>query len=381
MLTLPFWLAARNLIRNRERSLLTLIGVLLAIGSFVALVSLAEGLNRRIDQELDHRNVDIYVVPRRAQALPSGPIGTIGYSQETMSQEVLQKISEMPNVARVAGVNRDNWSGRRTILPVVFLDVADIRAFFPRLQGVPDELGPQDILLGSGLAAQEGAGPGSVIPRQQTQYTVKGLVQGGGFQDYFAFVQPRSDSGTQGYQEGWIQLQDKALAIGNAQEINANLLSGGELVALTRQQYLTKSHSLAVYAWLLQASIASIGVLIAITASMNTMLMSTYERLREFAVLRAIGASRGTVAMMLLWESVMLSCVGGILGCLFGVLASGVLDRAVVVLLQLPFPLARVTLWLILQSMGLAVAVGVVGAAIPLILVWRQKIMDGLRSE
>jgi len=111
------------------------------------------------------------------------------------------------------------------------------------------------------------------------------------------------------------------------------------------------------------------------------MLMSTYERLREFAVLRAIGASRATVAAMLIWESLMLANLGGLLGCLFGVLASGVLDQAVVFLFQLPFPLAKVTPTLLLEGMLLSSLVGVLGALIPVILIWRQKIMDGLRSE
>lgn len=376
---LTFWLAARNLIRNRERSLLTLIGVLLAIGSFVALVSLAEGLNQRVELELDSRDVDIYVLPRRSLALPSGPIGTIGYSQDTIPHPLLARVSEITNVLKVDGINRDSWSGKRTILPVIFLDPSAIKAYFPRLQSVPDALGAQELLVGRGLAEQEGLALNSPLQRQQTEYRVKAVLSGGGFQDYFAFAQPRPDAQSAGYQEIWIQLNDKASAIGNANDIRKFLPP--EIEALTRKEYLARTHGFVRYAWLLQASIASIGVLIAITASMNTMLMSTYERLREFAVLRAIGASRATVGAMLLWESIMLSCLGGVLGCLFGLLASGVLDRAVVVLLQLPFPLARVTWLLLLQSMGLALLVGIVGALIPLALIWRQKIMDGLRSE
>lgn len=85
--------------------------------------------------------------------------------------------------------------------------------------------------------------------------------------------------------------------------------------------------------------------------------------------------------MMLLWESLMLSAMGGVLGCLFGVLVSGVLDEAVVVLLQLPFPLAQITPLLLLQGMLLSMLVGAAGALIPLILIWRQQIMDGLRTE
>ena len=374
---LTFSLALRNVIRNRERSLLTLIGVLLAIGSFVALVSLAEGLSRRIETELDNRDVHLYLMPEQALALPSGPIGTIGYSQDTISKEILSKVQELPNAARAVGVNRDSWKGRHAIMPVVYLDRESIAAFFPHLQNLPDDLPEGQVILGEGLARQEfGTGPAEGVQHGQTKLSVAGVVRGGGFQDYFAFIKPGADNN--GYQEIWVQLRDENLATGDAATLRTLFPS---LQVLTRKEYLARSNVFVRYAWLLQASIASIGVLIAITASMNTMLMSTYERMREFAVLRAIGAGRGTVCFMLLWESLMLSGAGGLLGCLFGMLVSGVLDEAVVVLLQLPFPLAQITPLLLFQGMLLSMLVGVAGALIPLILIWRQKIMDGLRTE
>ena len=374
---LTFSLALRNVIRNRERSLLTLIGVLLAIGSFVALVSLAEGLSRRIETELDNRDVHLYLMPEQALALPSGPIGTIGYSQDTISKEILSKVQELPNAARAVGVNRDSWKGRHAIMPVVYLDRESIAAFFPHLQNLPDDLPDGQVILGEGLARQEfGSGPAEGVQHGQTKLSVAGVVRGGGLQDYFAFIKPGADNN--GYQEIWVQLRDENLATGDAATLRTLFPS---LQVLTRKEYLARSNVFVRYAWLLQASIASIGVLIAITASMNTMLMSTYERMREFAVLRAIGAGRGTVCFMLLWESLMLSGAGGLLGCLFGMLVSGVLDEAVVVLLQLPFPLAQITPLLLFQGMLLSMLVGVAGALIPLILIWRQKIMDGLRTE
>lgn len=376
---LTFFLALRNVVRNRERSLLTLIGVLLAIGSFVALVSLAEGLSQRITSELDSRAVDLYLIPRRSLALPSGPIGTIGYSQDTISKETLdQVVSNVTNVVRADGINRDTWSGSRAILPVLYMERSAISSYFPKLQGLPEDLPEGQIVLGAGLAYQEfGNAAAGAIRHGQTQLAVAAVVRGGGFQDYFAFVKPPQENN--GYQEVWVQLRDPNLASGNAREIAAWLPPGIEV--LTRNQYLARTHQFVQYAWLLQASIASIGVLISITASMNTMLMSTYERMREFAVLRAIGASRATVSAMLIWESLMLSGLGGVLGCLFGALVSKVLDEAVVVLFRLPFPLARITPVLLFEGMLVSALVGVAGAIIPLILVWRQRLMDGLRSE
>lgn len=376
---LTFYLALRNVVRNRERSLLTLIGVLLAIGSFVALVSLAEGLSQRVSGEVGSREVDLYVIHPRALALPSGPIGTIGFSQDTLPADVLTTITTLGNVEKADGVNRDSWSGR-TILPVVYLDHMSISTYFQKLRGLPPDLAEGEVILGEGLARQEfGSGDpiGRVLKHNNVDYKVTAVVRGGGFQDYFAFVKPPADS--KSYQEIWIKLSDPALATGTAEEVRRAVQ--GPIEVLTRKQYLARTNIFVQYAWLLQASIASIGVLIAITASMNTMLMSTYERMREFAVLRAIGASRGTVSAMLVWESLMLAGLGGVLGCLFGMLVSGVLDEAVVVLLRLPFPLASITPLLLLEGMLVSMFVGVAGALIPLILVWRQRIMDGLRSE
>lgn len=277
---LTFNLALRNVIRNRERSLLTLIGVLLAIGSFVALVSLAEGLSRRIEMELDSRSVDVYVMPEQALALPSGPIGTIGYSQDTISNDVLTKIKESPNVAEAVGVNRDSWKGRRAILPVLYLDQRSITLFFPNLVGVPEDLAEGQVILGQGLARQEfGSNAADAIQHGQQKLSVVGVVRGGGFQDFFAFVKPTAQNN--GYQEIWLKLTDSNLASGDAASLRSQFPG---LQVLTRKEYLASSNVFVRYAWLLQASIASIGVLIAITASMNTMLMSTYERLREFAV-------------------------------------------------------------------------------------------------
>ncbi len=376
---LTFSLALRNVTRNRERSLLTLIGVLLAIGSFVALVSLAEGLGNRFEQELDDREADIYVVPHASLALPSGPIGTLGYSQDTINPKLRETIAtQLNNCVRCEGVVRASWSGRKTSLPVLFMERDAIAAFFPRLQGLPGELQVGQVVLGSGLARQEfGSQVADTLQHGQSKLPIVGVVRGPGFQDYFAFTPP--DSNNNGYHELWIQLRDRNLADGDVSQIRAWIPP--ELEVLTKRSYLARTHSYVRYAWLLQASVASIGVLIAVTASMNTMLMSTYERLREFAVLRAIGASRATVAAMLIWESLMLANLGGLLGCLFGVLASGVLDQAVVFLFQLPFPLAKVTPTLLLEGMLLSSLVGVLGALIPVILIWRQKIMDGLRSE
>ncbi|MCE7872218.1 hypothetical protein DYH09_17820 [bacterium CPR1] len=102
-------LAFRNVVRNRERSLLTLIGVLLAVGSFVALLSLAEGLYRRVVNELDGRDVQVYVLPHSAVPLPTGPVGTLGLSSDTIALTWLEEIRKLEQVDTAGGVIRHPW--------------------------------------------------------------------------------------------------------------------------------------------------------------------------------------------------------------------------------------------------------------------------------
>ena len=376
-------LAWRNLIRNRERSLLTLIGVLLAIGSFVALVSLAEGLAYRVRQELDDREVDLYILPQKSMALPTGPIGTLGLSGETIAKERVDEIQQVQNVAKVVGVNRDTWTGNRTVMPVLFMDGNSLPAFFTRLQaqqGAPSVLSGNQVLIGEGLKQLEFPnGMPPAMKHGQTEYGIIGTVRGGGFQNYMLYAHLTPEMAANGHHELWVQLVDHHDAIGTAQRIRD--LGIPNVIVLTKRQYLARSHEYLDYAKLLQICIAAVGILISITASMNTMLMSTYERFREFATLRAIGASRAIVATMVCAESILLSLFGGALGIVFGVLVAGVLDRAVVVLLRLPFPLGKITPALMLEAVGVSILVGLIGAFIPAILVWRLNLMEGLRRD
>lgn len=378
-------LAFRNVMRRRERSLLTLIGVLLAVGTFVAMVSLAEGLYRRVSTELDGRAVDVYVVPQSAAPLPTGPVGTLGLTTDTVGLEWIDKIGQVANVRRAAGITRAQWSGNAGVVMVLGIAREDMQVFLPAAQVVEGRMMEAgQVMLGVGLAGLEGVTDlkGATLRHSQTSYPVSGLVDGSGFQDWFAYLPLQTSlevTNAKGVQEVWVQLEDPHRAVEVVQAIQALQIPGAK--ALTRREYLGAANDYIQYAWLLQFAISAIGVLIAITAAMNTMLMSTYERMREFGTLRAIGTPRGTVVAMVVAESVMLSLTGGVLGIAFGWVGSILLDRAMVVLLQLSFPLASITVPLLAQAVVLSGFVGLVGAAIPSVLVWRLNIVEGLRWE
>ncbi|MEZ5404194.1 MAG: FtsX-like permease family protein [Bryobacteraceae bacterium] len=109
----------------------------------------------------------------------------------------------------------------------------------------------------------------------------------------------------------------------------------------------------------------------------NTMAMSVRERVKEVGILKTLGFTQGTILSMLIGESVIISLIGGALG-LF--LASGMLSMA----RQMPSTFAdmsRMYMRPSILAVGLAVAlvIGFVSSIIPAFGASRKSILDALR--
>jgi putative ABC transport system permease protein len=379
-------LALKNVYRKRERSFLTIIGVLLAVGSFISLLSIAEGLYQRVDREVNGRNVDIYILPSDGTSLPTGPIGSIGFSSEVIPTAVVSRLKDFGDVKNICPIYRIQHKMGSQTMTIVGIDSDKITSFFPffRPTGRVFYRENREIVVGGSLALQKDINIETpLVIKDQTFETVGLATPIGAFQDYFSFISLENAmklDQAKGYQEIWVQLRNSDR---RSREVAASRLKTvfPNQKILTREEYLGNANDYVRFAWILQFAIASIGVLISMTAAMNTMLMSTYERIKEFGTLRSIGATRVTVLLMILFESLILTTMGGVGGIVLGVMGSRVLDEAVKALMQISFPLATITCGLIFYGILLAFIVGVVGAAIPAVIVYRMDIINALRWE
>ena len=78
---------------------------------------------------------------------------------------------------------------------------------------------------------------------------------------------------------------------------------------------------------LVMVAIASISLLVGGIGIMNIMLASVLERTREIGVRRAVGAPRRAIVRQFLLEATLISCAGGVVGVIAGVLLSWIIGR------------------------------------------------------
>ena len=124
-----------------------------------------------------------------------------------------------------------------------------------------------------------------------------------------------------------------------------------------------------------------IAVVIALLGIVNTLLTSVLERQRELATLRAIGASKRQIGMLVLWESSYLGLLGAAMGVVGGVLLSVLLVEVINKqsfgwTIQLTLPAT-----MLVEAVLLAFATAVVAGLLPARWAARQPVVDGLRYE
>jgi putative ABC transport system permease protein len=117
-------------------------------------------------------------------------------------------------------------------------------------------------------------------------------------------------------------------------------------------------------------------ILIILAVMANTMAMTARERTREYATLKALGFSPAFVAALIGSESLMLAMFGGLAGMSLTYPVAEVFGASMGTI----FPVFEVAAGTSAMQMALAVAVGVVAAAIPAWRASRIRIVEGLRA-
>jgi putative ABC transport system permease protein len=329
----PFALVARNLLRRRLRTLITLAGVAIAVAALFSLLSFQRGYQAGLRAELDRLGAHLLVVPKGCP-YDAASIALHGASWPCyLEEKYLATVRATPHVAVAAPVFMsavyDANTGAQTVYCGVAPDILRVKRAWRIVEGAfPDA--PSDLLVGSEIAARNRWRVGQTVPLPGLSPARTGRICGvlaptQGADDEFVYLRLR-DAQT------WFgrpaQLTHLLVRLDDPQAMDAAVQAlrgcdaGLEMNIVPLAHLFRTIQGLVQSTRLLLCSVAFVALLAAGAGVSNTILIAVADRTREIGVLRALGASRPTIFALLWAETLALCVLGGMGGVLIGVLFS-----------------------------------------------------------
>lgn len=391
---------------NKMRTGLAILGIVIGIGSVIALISLGQASQKMIENQIQSLGSNLLTVSPGGQA--SGAVRGAQGGGTTLTLDDAKAIQSSPAITTVKTISPElsrrtqvvyGRNNTNTQIYGVYPTYADIRKItlssgvFISVRDVETMskvavVGPQVVIDLFG----EGVNPiGKMIRASNQSLKIIGVTAakgGSGFnnQDDIIYV-PLSTAQKQLFGISYlssISVEAKSAEVMTAaqNEIGYFLLARHKLNDPTQADFSimsqtdimnTASQVTGTFTTLL-SGIAAISLLVGGIGIMNIMLVTVTERTREIGLRKALGAKQKTVILQFLFEAIILTLTGGIIGMMLGILTSFLLSS----MMSLPFTIS----WpAILLAMGVSGVIGVVFGWYPAQKASKLQPIEALRYE
>lgn len=344
--------ALRAIARNKARSLLTALGIIVGIAAVIAVVSIGQGASKMMVEQINSMGnnlIMIFPASRNTGGVHSGQGGYQTLTAEdafAIKREVghyVQAVSPMVRSSAQVIYQENNWA---TSIQGISDDFQTVRnwniydgVFFSPME---IKTGARVCVLGTTVAENlfgDTDPLGKVIRIRNMPFKVLGVMEHKG-------------SNSMGHDQDDLILAPYTTVKRTLQKSifnNVNMIlvslysledlepAKEEITALIRQRHKLAPHaeddvklidtteisntigSVSKLMTVLLTTVASISLLVGGIGIMNIMLVSVTERTREIGLRMAIGATPGDILLQFVTESVVLSTVGGLIGVLLGI--------------------------------------------------------------
>ena len=357
MWIMAFRIAVRALGRNKLRSFLTMLGIIIGVGAVIAMVAIGEGAKALVRQQIASLGTNLLVILPGTVTVGGARTGA-GGRQSLVDSDAKAVMSEIPVVTAASPVLRQvqqaiagdqNWATSVQGVAPEFQQIRNWQVQEGRFISQADVDSTAKVALIGQTVAYNLFGDDdpldNIIRIKKIPFRIigvlgaKGQTGHGTDQDDVVMVP-------------YTTMQKRIMGVTYVQQIvvaaaGADLTdeAKNQITLLLRQRHKIRpgtdddfnirnlsdiaeaaSNSATVMAVLL-GSIASVSLLVGGIGIMNIMLVSVTERTREIGIRMAVGARSRDIMLQFIVEAVVMAAIGGALGILVGIGSSNMIQR------------------------------------------------------
>jgi len=350
--------AFKSLVKNRMRSLLTSLGVIIGVGAVIVMVGVGQGAQQDIEQQISSLGANMLMVwPQRSWSHGVSQSGTQNRltldDVEAIRRQATLLTAVSPEVrvgAQIIG-GGSNWNTTVRGVDPEYEAIRDWHIEYGEYFTERDVRAKSKVaVLGKTVADNlfpSGDAVGAQIRVRNTPFKVIGVLESkgeasfGGDQDdvilvpsstalyrlaggrYISSIYASAASVEESPQaeEELAIIMREAHRIGPGEEDDFRIRSQAEFMEMATQTSEVMT--------LLLAAVAAVSLIVGGIGIMNIMLVSVTERTREIGIRMAVGARGSDVLVQFLTEAVVLALIGGTIGVLLAVGVSVILNNLV----------------------------------------------------
>lgn len=343
-------IAWQALLRNKTRALLTMLGIIIGIGSVIAMVSLGQSSTKGISAEISSMGTNTVMITRASQTqggvnIGSGNVQTLKASDVKAILEgtsYINMASPVVNISRQIVYGSNNWPGSVSGVNEDYLSISKYKiASGSNITASDIQNSAKVCVIGQTVADnlfKNHENPlGKVIRLGKIPVKVIGVLEskgqnGMGMDQDDILILP------------YTTVQKRMLAINYIHSISASAVTedASEMAVADIESILRKTHainaneeddfevrtqkemldmldSVTGMLTILLAAIAAISLVVGGIGIMNIMYVTVTERTREIGLRMAVGANNRDILRQFLFESTILCLIGGIIGMISGI--------------------------------------------------------------
>ena len=383
-----FKMAAKTLVSNKLRSSLTMLGIIIGNASVITLVGLGRGAQTLAKNQLSNLGANVlFIVPgnndtrRRGIAFPKNLVLDDAYAIEEQVPSV-NKVAPQISANEIVQSNSKSLSISIAGITPEFLQVRSFEVNKGRFISQNDVKGSKSVVvIGPDLKNEffkNGIALGKNIRIKDHSYEIIGVLEPkgavfGSNQDKNAYIplttmvnRITGKDPTFGISLSFISVEaiskNKTSAakfqITNLLRQRHNILRDDDFAVRSQEDALNIVTNITSGLTFLLAGIGAVSLIVGGIGIMNIMLVSVSERTEEIGLRKAIGAKQSDVLVQFLFEALILSVIGGLIGTFTGL--SGVYIVGIIT----PLP-ASVGIPTTLSTMIISGSIGLIFGVLP----------------